>query len=203
MSEEKYLAVITGANRGIGYEVARQLAQRGLIVIVTARDESQGAQAARQLTEATGGRVRSHILDVTNAQSVDRFARWVAGECGRVDVLVNNASVYPDEGVSGLAVDPETVRATFETNALGALRLCQHFLPGMCERRYGRVVNVSSGYGQMQRMGAVILGSVGPMVTAPAASPVQRASAGPCAQRRAGCDCVDVEPRDTAAGYAR
>jgi len=145
------VALVTGANRGIGLEVCRQLARLGLKVVLTARDEAK-ARAAVAALEAQGGQIVAQPLDVTDAHSIAAVKEWLERELGRVDVLVNNAGVYLDEGVSGLEVDAGTVRATLETNALGPLQLCQALVPLMTAHHYGRIVNVTSGYGQMDSM---------------------------------------------------
>jgi len=148
------VAVVTGAYRGLGLETCRQLAERGYRVILTARREHEGRAAAEQL--ARGGRdVRFHPLDVTDPDSVSALAEELRGTFGRIDVLVNNAGIFPDPAPgtpesSILAADLDTVRRGLETNTLGALHLCQHLIPLMQDR--GRVVNVSSGMGQLSDM---------------------------------------------------
>lgn len=150
--ETQRLALVTGANRGIGFEICRQLAKRGIRVLLTARDERKGRQAAARLTQ-DGTDVQFHQLDVTDDESVGRLVKFVEAEFGGVDILVNNAGVYPDEGVPGLTIDLDTVRRTLEVNAYGPLRLCQALVPLMRRRRYGRIVNVSSGAGSLTEMG--------------------------------------------------
>ena len=145
------IALVTGENRGIGFEVRRQLGALGLRVILTARDPLKGGAAAAQL-HAGGSAVEFHQLDVTDEASIRTLTTFVRTQFGRSDVLVNNAAVYPDEGCSVLAVDLETFRATMETNVYGPLRLCQAFVPLMRVHRYGRIVNVSSGGGQLTGM---------------------------------------------------
>ena len=129
------VALVTGGNRGIGFEVCKALAGKGLDVILGARDRGLGDAAANVLG------VRAVWLDVADRGSVDAAAK----DIGHVDVLVNNAGVYP----SGTVLDApaEAWREAFETNFFGALSLCRAFVPGMVKRGYGRVVNVSSGYG--------------------------------------------------------
>lgn len=151
-AESSHVALVTGANRGIGFEVCRQLARRGLRVLLTAREEDRGRRAAERLRQE-GLDVHFHRLDVTDEDSVHRTAAFAEKEWGGVDVLVNNAGVYPDEGVPGLTIDLETVRRTMEVNAYGPLRLCQTVIPRMRRHRYGRIVNVSSGLGAFDDMG--------------------------------------------------
>ena len=145
------LALVTGANRGIGFEVCRQLAGHSLRVLLTARDERKGHQAAERLRKG-GLDVHFHRLDVTDAESIERAAAFAESEFGGVDVLVNNAGIYPDEGVPGLSIDLESVRRTMEVNTYGPLCLCQVVIPQMRRRKYGRIVNVSSGAGALSEM---------------------------------------------------
>jgi NAD(P)-dependent dehydrogenase (short-subunit alcohol dehydrogenase family) len=146
------VALVTGANRGIGLEVCRELGQRGLIVLLASRDLQRGESAAAALT-AAGLDVRPRELDVTDPASVRRLDAWLDAEFGGADVLVNNAAILLEEDGNVLRIPDETFRLSFETNVMGALRLCQAIVPGMCRRRYGRVVNVSSGAGQLGGMG--------------------------------------------------
>ncbi len=154
---ENRTALVTGGNRGMGFEVVRQLAGRRMKVLMGSRDLKVGEEARRQLPAADRRRVTVCSLDVADAERTTRAVRDLERQHGPIDVLVNNAGIYPDEGTAGLDIDPEIVRSTFETNALGALRLCQLLVPGMAERGWGRVVNVSSGYGQMRAMGGGVL----------------------------------------------
>jgi NAD(P)-dependent dehydrogenase (short-subunit alcohol dehydrogenase family) len=147
------VAVVTGGNRGIGLEICRQLAARGLRVVLTARDAAKGEAAARALAKQ-GGEVGFHPLDVTDAGQVKALAHWLDTTLGGADVLVNNAGILPEgRGRGVLEVDPEVFRVTHETNVMGPLMLCQALVPGMAARGYGRVVNLSSGLGQLADMG--------------------------------------------------
>lgn len=144
------VAVVTGGNRGIGLEVCRQLADHGLRVVLGSRDASRGEEAAHRI-DPSGERVTARALDVTSDASVRDFAAWLAATHGGADVLVNNAAVLVETPVLEASVDE--YRRSMETNVYGALRLCQALVPAMRRRGYGRVVNVSSGAGQLARMG--------------------------------------------------
>lgn len=144
------VALVTGGNRGIGFEVCRGLAQAGLHVLLGARDEGKGKRAFGELEDA--GSVELVSIDVADSSSVRQAVDSILTKHGRIDVLVNNAAIVLDEEVSVLSVGVETVRETFETNVYGPLLLCQLVVPGMIERRYGRIVNVSSGAGQLSSM---------------------------------------------------
>ena len=145
------VALVTGGNRGIGLAVCRALADAGLLVLLGARDRRLGEAAAASL----GERVRAVELDVADGRGARSAVARAAEEHGRLDVLVNNAGIYEDEGVPALDVDPEVVRRTFATNLFGPLVLAQVAAPLMRRQRYGRIVNLSSGYGRMdaQRAG--------------------------------------------------
>ncbi|HXO22724.1 MAG TPA: SDR family oxidoreductase [Thermoanaerobaculia bacterium] len=145
------VAVVTGANRGIGQEICRQLARKGAQVVLTARDEAKG-QAARQELAAEGLDVLFHPLDVTADDSVDRLVRYLKDDIRGVDILVNNAGVFLDQKRGGLDVPMQAVRDTLETNLLGAWHLSQCLVPIMRWKTYGRIVNVSSGLGAMSEM---------------------------------------------------
>jgi NAD(P)-dependent dehydrogenase (short-subunit alcohol dehydrogenase family) len=150
---DKRVAVVTGANRGIGLEICRQLALRGLRVVLTSRDAGRGEQACRKLA-ADGGDIVFRCLDVVSDDSVAGLVRYIEKDQGRVDVLVNNAGIMIDPPGSGvLQTSLETFRKTMETNFFGALRLCQAIVPIMQRGHYGRIVNLSSGLGQLAQMG--------------------------------------------------
>ena len=117
-----------------------------------ARDEAKGKAACRRL-QAEGLDVFFHELDVTDHGSITKFAEYIQQEFGRVDILVNNAGVFIDREKLGINVDRETVRRTMEANAFGPLFLSQALIPFMKRHHYGRIVNVSSGLGQLTDMG--------------------------------------------------
>jgi NAD(P)-dependent dehydrogenase (short-subunit alcohol dehydrogenase family) len=155
MAAERRVAVVTGGARGIGLETARQLVAGGLRVVLTARERERAETAARSLGDATTAIGRS--LDVTDSHSVDSLARFVGAELGRVDVLVNNAGVALDKWVPALSLDVQRLRATLETNFVGAFACSQALVPLMKQRNYGRIVNMSSQLGSLARMGGFTL----------------------------------------------
>jgi NAD(P)-dependent dehydrogenase (short-subunit alcohol dehydrogenase family) len=142
------IALVTGANRGIGFEVSRQLARAGMRVLMGARDQAKGEAAAAALARE-GGDVEAVRLDVADAAQI----RALDPRLGAVDVLVNNAGVDYDTDQSALFADLMRVRKTFETNLFGAWAMAEAVAPGMRARRWGRIVNVSSGAGSLTRMG--------------------------------------------------
>src|SRR5919201_1139206 len=129
------VALVTGANRGIGLEVCRQLAARGYSVILGSRDEANGKRAARQL----GGDITPVQLDVADPDSV----RSAFAGLERVDALVNNAAILYDTWQRGVDADLDQVREAFETNVLGAWRTAQAAIPLLRRSEAGRIVNVS------------------------------------------------------------
>lgn len=147
------VALVSGANRGIGREVARQLAQRGYEVLLSARDETRARAAAQELSASTGARVTPLELDVADAGSIARAAERVRATPGRLDVLVNNAGVGSDFGVSGTEPDFAKVQAALDTNFFGAYRLTVALLGLLRESEHPRIVNVSSGMGGVAEMG--------------------------------------------------
>lgn len=145
------VAVVTGANKGIGFEVARQLARNGILVIVTSRDEGKGQAAVDQL-KTEGFVTYYHQLDVSSDESVETFAQHMQEGIGKVDILINNAGIFPEQGgpLSLFDVELDIIRKAFETNTLGSLRLIRALVPFMSPD--GKIVNVSSGMGQLSDM---------------------------------------------------
>ena len=148
------VVVVTGANRGIGLEVARQLGARGDTVMLGARDLDAGRRAAEPLV-AAGSDVRARRLDVTDAATVEAVAAEVAGEFGRLDALVNNAAIHYDTWQRAAGADLGVVAEALETNVVGAWRCANAFLgPLRAAGRAGRLVNVSSEAGSLASMGS-------------------------------------------------
>jgi NAD(P)-dependent dehydrogenase (short-subunit alcohol dehydrogenase family) len=143
VSDNKRVAIVTGANRGIGKEIARQLAPQGFRVIATSRDHAQGLQMVAELAGDSVA-VSAFTLDVTDAVQRQQLFDYVRQEYGRCDVLVNNAGVALDKWVPGLETDLDVLRETMEVNVYGVLALSQLFVPLMKQNSYGRVVNLSS-----------------------------------------------------------
>lgn len=147
------VALVTGANRGIGFEVCRQLAHQGYMVILGSRDEQKGMEAAdRILRERVT--VVPYQLDVTDMESIERARDRVADEIGRLDVLVNNARIHYDDWQRVLDVNFDQVQEAFDTNTLGSWHMALAFLPLLRASKHGRIVNVSSGAGSLASMGA-------------------------------------------------
>lgn len=150
-----HLALVTGANRGIGFEIARQLAASGVRVVIGARDAAKG-QAAHETLARSGLNVSAVALDVTLEDSIRAAIREIEKNHGAIDILINNAAILIDGpgGFSSSLFDmtDETARQTWEANVLGPARLIQAVVPGMKARGFGRVVNLSSRAGQLAHM---------------------------------------------------
>jgi NAD(P)-dependent dehydrogenase (short-subunit alcohol dehydrogenase family) len=149
----KRIAIVTGGNRGLGREIARQLMKEDAFVVVGCRDQPK-CDAALEALRREGANVDAFPLDVNDTKMVKRFVEHVTKQHGAPSILVNNAGVYP-EATSSRVVDTGTSvwRETFETNLFGAVRMCREVMPLMKKLRYGRIVNISSGLGQLHQMG--------------------------------------------------
>lgn len=147
---EQQVALVTGANKGIGFEIARQLGKRGITVLVGARDPERGQEAAQRL-QSDGLKAEFIHLDVTKQETIDAAAERIRNEYGRLDVLVNNAGIFI-ESKPPSEVDLSRVRATYETNFFGPLAVTQALLPLIRKAHAGRIVNISSGLGSIGRM---------------------------------------------------
>ena len=151
MATKARVALVTGANRGMGLETCRQLLAQGLRVAVTGRDEAAVKQALGGL-DAADGQAAAVRLDVSDVTSIEKAAREVAERLGPVDVLVNNAAILDFEASEVLSIPAEGFQKTLKTNLFGAIEVCRVFVPPMVKRGYGRVVNVSSGAGRLSGM---------------------------------------------------
>jgi len=151
LSKPKPVALVTGSARGIGLETVRQLAKRGGLVLLTARDGKKAEEASARLS-FDGLLTLPRALDVTSHNSIADLADSVEREHGRLDILVNNAGVFLDKQDFAERVGADVVRQTLETNLVGPLQLCQAFLPLMRRQNYGRIVNVSSALGSLAEM---------------------------------------------------
>ncbi|MGP7815638.1 SDR family oxidoreductase [Niallia sp. 01092] len=151
MSLDKQVALVTGGNRGIGYELVKQLALNGFTVILTSRDPEMGHEAAQKIRESDLD-VSFVAMDVDNQDSIRQAAITVNERYGRLDVLINNAGVYLDENKKLLTMDPSILEKTMATNFFGAYHVIRSFIPLMEKQGYGRIINVSSEYGAMSEM---------------------------------------------------
>lgn len=140
------IALVTGASHGIGLEVARQLAQQEMTVILTARNIERGEAMANQLVDE-GLTVLFKPLDVSKDESVRQLATEIEQQFGRLDILINNAATNFDFEAQVLNTDLEQVRTSFETNLFGAWRMSKAFLPLLQQSHHARIVNVGSGAG--------------------------------------------------------
>ncbi len=145
------VALVTGGNRGLGYAIAKQLAESGLLVVIGSRDAAAGKEAAARLAGA-GLDVHSTRLDVTASESVESASAWVVEQFSRIDVLVNNAGVAMDKGQRASSPDFSVVARTLDTNLMGAWRCSAAAAPHMVANGYGRIVNVTSHLGSIATM---------------------------------------------------
>src|SRR4051794_28772204 len=142
------IALVTGSNRGIGLEAARKLARRGFHAVIASRDEGKGRTAAEGI-QRDGGKATFLPLDVSSSESIRTAVRRFGAVADRLDVLINNAGVYPDEGLTVLTLPRDLLAQTFQTNTFGPLEVTQAFLPYL-RKSAARIINVSSGYGQLE-----------------------------------------------------
>src|SRR5216110_1028383 len=152
MIKEKRIALVTGANKGIGFEVARDLARKGFHVFLGARDTEAGEAAAEKLRkegEEDYGEITFLKIDVSKSDSIRHAAEEFSRKSDRLDTLVNNAGILLDDDKDVLTITPEIFETTLRTNALGALLVSQVFVPFLKKSDAPRIVNVSSGGGQL------------------------------------------------------
>ena len=141
------IALITGANKGIGLEIARQLGAQGITVLIGARDQKRGSEAAEKL-QAENIDAHAVQLDVTNQQSIDAAANYIESEFGKLDILVNNAGIAIDNAPPS-QLDLEILRRTYDTNFFGVFAVTKAMLPLLHKSQAGRIVNTSSGLGSL------------------------------------------------------
>jgi NAD(P)-dependent dehydrogenase (short-subunit alcohol dehydrogenase family) len=150
---KQQVALVTGSNRGIGFEIVKQLAMKKIDVILTSRNSDSGEAAVRKLAEDGLKKVVSMELDISSQVSVNRTLDKVEKSFGKLDILVNNAAILIDKhDITASNADLETVKITLETNLLGSWRMCKAFIPLMKRNSFGRIVNVSSGSGGFEYM---------------------------------------------------
>ena len=149
---EQRIALVTGGNRGIGLEICRQLAKLGIRVLLGSRDSAKGAAAAGELNVAKLP-VEARELDVADDQSILDCMDWIRRDVGRLDILVNNAGIMVEDKDDDPEEELRIVRETMQTNVYGPLLLSRLAIPIMKSRRYGRIVNLSSGMGSLTEMG--------------------------------------------------
>ncbi len=142
--------LVTGGNRGIGFAIAQGLLARGYEVIISARS----LDSARQAAEKLQGDVIPLALDVSDDQSIEQAVNIVSQRCDRLDVLVNNAGIYPDDNVNILTISREVLDAAMQTNTFGVIRMVQAFSPLLEKSQDARVINLSSGMGALDGLTA-------------------------------------------------
>jgi NAD(P)-dependent dehydrogenase (short-subunit alcohol dehydrogenase family) len=147
-SSQPIIALVTGANKGIGFEIARGLGAMGKVVLLGSRDDNRGKRAAAQLI-AEGIDARPLELDVTDRFSILSAAAQIDAQFGRLDILVNNAGVSFDAGAKPSTVDLSAVRRVYDVNVFGVIAMTQAMLPLLLKSQRGRIVNVSSGLGSL------------------------------------------------------
>ncbi|MBN2430898.1 MAG: SDR family oxidoreductase [Acidobacteria bacterium] len=147
------VALVTGANRGLGLEISRQLADRDIAVVMAAREEDKGRRAVAGLA-GEGRDIHFLQLDVTELPRILQAVDFIWRRFGRLDILVNNAGIMPDKGIKASVLTAERLTQTLVTNVYGPLLLAQACLPLMREGGYGRIVNLSSRLGSLTEMAA-------------------------------------------------
>lgn len=153
-TSQKY-ALVTGGNKGIGFAICEGLLAKGFEVILAARSLDKGKQAAQKLS-TTNTSVRVLELDVTDDESIRRAAEKLSQEIDRLDILVNNAGIYPDRDVNILNISRDLLALAMNTNTFGPIEVTQAFLPLLRQASAARIINVSSGYGQLDSLSAEV-----------------------------------------------
>ncbi|MBC6473576.1 MAG: SDR family NAD(P)-dependent oxidoreductase [Hormoscilla sp. GM102CHS1] len=153
-------ALVTGGNKGIGFAICKGLINLGFDVIIAARSLAKGKEAAAQL-KSPDSRIAAMQLDVTDDPSIFLAAQALTRSCHRLDVLINNAGILPDRGLNLLNISRDMLDLTMHTNAFGAVSVTQAFLPLLAKSDAGRIINVSSGYGQLNTLSASVPAAYG------------------------------------------
>jgi NAD(P)-dependent dehydrogenase (short-subunit alcohol dehydrogenase family) len=146
-------AVVTGGNRGIGLEISKQLAARGIITILTSRNMHEGRPLVNELRKQWKN-IWYHQLDVTDETSIRDILAYLEDDCGKLDILINNAGIVLNDDKNILEMDPALIRETLNTNLYGPLRLIQAFMPMLKQSEDARIINLSSTMGQLSSMGS-------------------------------------------------
>lgn len=149
---ETKIALVTGGNRGIGFAIAQGLLEKGYEVIITSRSLEKAKQAAEKLNSI--GKVIPIELDVADDNSINQALESIQQKVDHLDVLINNAGIFPDKGVNILTIDRELLEKTLNTNSFGAIRMVQELLPLLKKSSDARIVNVSSSYGEIDGLSA-------------------------------------------------
>ncbi|ETR65821.1 MAG: short-chain dehydrogenase/reductase SDR [Candidatus Magnetoglobus multicellularis str. Araruama] len=140
---KQQIALVTGANRGIGYEICKQLASKGITIILTARDTDKG-EAASQTLIRKGYDIHFHPLDITDSGQIQKLVDYIKSTFNRLDILVNNAGIYLDYLTPALDINANTILRAVETDVCGTFSMSQAAIPLMKKNNYGRIVNLSS-----------------------------------------------------------
>jgi NAD(P)-dependent dehydrogenase (short-subunit alcohol dehydrogenase family) len=148
MSTPNKIALVTGANKGLGFEISRQLGKLGMTVIVGARDKKRGLAAVEKL-KAEGIDAHSLIIDVSHEPSVDRAAAFIGQEYGRLDILVNNAGIMEEKTFTPSTLPHDILHDVFDTNFFGVVSVTQAMIPLLKKSEAGRIVNISSSLGSL------------------------------------------------------
>jgi len=150
--KQSKIVLVTGGNRGIGFAIAQGLLQKGCEVIITARSLDKAQESAEKLQAL--GKVTPIELDVTDDHSIAQAVENLCQQVNQLDILINNAGIYPDEGVNILTISRDLLESTLNANTFGAIRMVQTFLPLLEKSQDARVINVSSGYGEINGLSA-------------------------------------------------
>ncbi|MGL5835571.1 MAG: SDR family oxidoreductase [Waterburya sp.] len=146
--QPKKIALVTGANKGLGFEISRQLAKQGIKVVMGVRDISKGKVALNQLLQV-GLDMDLQYLDVTNTESIEAVRTYLDKNYNKLDILVNNAGICLESTEKPSQVSLDIIRQTIETNFIGAIAVTQILLPLIYKSKAGRIVNISSGRGSL------------------------------------------------------